>query len=164
MTATHRSWWRPVPGDVARRVRGRYAADRRRRLCRACRIEGRRPPGRDDRGKKPRSSPKASSRTSSSPRRKPAWPACINSLLERLGKVSRLFEQADCPIRPRDFFGISAGCGFLGVVATMVGHAPIPLYPLGALIGAVVAAGAGCCCGAAAVSRNSASNCPTLSN
>jgi tight adherence protein B len=72
------------------------------------------------------------------PEAKAGLTGAIHNLFERVGKVSRLFDQADCPIKPETFYGISAGFGFLGVVATMVGHAPIPLYPLGAVVGAAL--------------------------
>lgn len=72
------------------------------------------------------------------PEAKNGLSAAINNLFERIGKVSRLFDQADCPIKPETFYGICAGCGFLGVVATMIGHAPLPLYPLGAVVGAAL--------------------------
>src|SRR5580700_5535568 len=70
------------------------------------------------------------------PEAKAGLAGAVNNMFERIGKVSRLFDQADCPIKPETFYGISAGCGFLGVVGTMVGHAPMPLYPLGAILGA----------------------------
>src|SRR5579863_4880868 len=72
------------------------------------------------------------------PEAKNGLAAAINNLFERLGKVSRLFDQADCPIKPETFYGVCAGCGFMGVVATMIGHAPMPLYPLGAVMGAAL--------------------------
>jgi tight adherence protein B len=52
-----------------------------------------------------------------------------------------LFQQANCPVRPVVFFwlrGVSAAVGF---VATVAGHAPIPLYPLGAVIGGTLPMG-----------------------
>jgi tight adherence protein B len=70
------------------------------------------------------------------PEAKAGLAGAVNSLFERLGKVNRLFDQADSPLKPETFYSVSAGCGVLGVVATMVGHAPVPLYPLGAIIGA----------------------------
>ncbi len=72
------------------------------------------------------------------PEAKNGLTAAVSNLLERLGKVSQLFDQADCPIKPETFYGICAGCGFLGVVAMMVGHSPLPLYPLGGVVGATL--------------------------
>ena len=34
----------------------------------------------------------------------------INNLFERLGRMSLLFQQANSPIRPEVFFGLSAAC------------------------------------------------------
>ncbi len=59
----------------------------------------------------------------------------LNGLFERLNRMSRLFQQANSPVRPETFFGISAACGVLGMVGTILAHAPVPLYPLGALVG-----------------------------
>ncbi len=49
---------------------------------------------------------------------------------ERLQRLSLLFEQADSPIKPEMFFGISIGMAVVGVVAGMVARAPIPLLPI----------------------------------
>lgn len=59
----------------------------------------------------------------------------FEGLHERLGRMNRLFQQANCPIRPQVFFGIMGLCALLGCAGTIAGHAPIPLYPLGALLG-----------------------------
>ncbi len=59
----------------------------------------------------------------------------LNGLFERLNRMSRLFQQANSPVRPETFFGISAACGVLGMVGTILAHAPVPLYPMGALVG-----------------------------
>jgi tight adherence protein B len=59
----------------------------------------------------------------------------LNSFFRRLGNLTRLFQQANCPVRAEVFFGICGLCGVIGFTATAIGHAPIPLYPLGALIG-----------------------------
>jgi tight adherence protein B len=59
----------------------------------------------------------------------------FNKLYERLGRMSRLFQQANSPVRPEVFFGLTAGCAVLGFVAMIVTHSPVPLYPLGGLMG-----------------------------
>ncbi len=59
----------------------------------------------------------------------------LNSLFERLGRMGRLFQQANCPIRPETFYGVSAGFAAFGFVVMMATHSPIPLYPVGGLVG-----------------------------
>jgi tight adherence protein B len=59
----------------------------------------------------------------------------FQSVVGRLERMSRLFQQADCPIRPAVFFGIMGGCAALGFVGMAVTHAPLPLLPAGALMG-----------------------------
>lgn len=62
----------------------------------------------------------------------------VNRLVERLSKMSVLFQQADCPIRPEVFYGLTAASAVAGAAITAVGHAPLPLYPLGALAGSTL--------------------------
>jgi tight adherence protein B len=62
----------------------------------------------------------------------------INKLFERVGRMRVLFQQSNSPLRPEAFFGVSAGFGAVGFVAMMVTHSPIPMYPLGALVGAAL--------------------------
>lgn len=62
----------------------------------------------------------------------------FRGITARVTKLSLLFEQADSPIKPETFFGISAGCAVLGVAAAAIGRAPAPLYPLVALIGGLL--------------------------
>ena len=62
----------------------------------------------------------------------------INTLFERVGRMRMLFQQSNCPIRQEAFFGVSAGFGAVGFVVMMVTHSPIPMYPLGALVGATL--------------------------
>jgi tight adherence protein B len=59
----------------------------------------------------------------------------LNGLLKRLEGMRRLFQQADCPIRPEMFFGITAVCATLGFVGMAVTHAALPLLPAGAILG-----------------------------
>jgi tight adherence protein B len=60
----------------------------------------------------------------------------VNAIMERLGRTSRLFQQANSPIRPEAFFVVTGVCGVLGVASMIIAHSPIPLYPLGAIMGA----------------------------
>jgi tight adherence protein B len=62
----------------------------------------------------------------------------VNRFLERIGKFRLLFEQADSPVRPEVFYGLTAAAGVLGAMAMVIGHAPVPLYPLGGLAGATL--------------------------
>ncbi len=62
----------------------------------------------------------------------------LKGFVERLERMSRLFQQANSPIRPEMFFGLSALCGALGCAGTIAAHAPVPLYPLGAVMGALL--------------------------
>jgi tight adherence protein B len=59
----------------------------------------------------------------------------LNGLLKRLEGMSRLFQQADCPIRPEVFFGIMGICGAMGFAGMAITHAPLPLLPAGAIMG-----------------------------
>ena len=57
----------------------------------------------------------------------------LHSLAERLPNLKLLFQQADSPVKPDQFFMICAVCAGLGVVIAMVAKLPVPLYPLVAL-------------------------------
>ncbi len=57
----------------------------------------------------------------------------MGGFTERLQKLTLLFEQADSPIRPDAFFGLSVGCCVLGVAIAVIAGAPIPLYPVAGL-------------------------------
>jgi tight adherence protein B len=59
----------------------------------------------------------------------------LNGLLKRLEGMSRLFQQADCPVRPEVFFGIMGGCAAMGFAGMAITHAPLPLLPAGAVMG-----------------------------
>lgn len=65
----------------------------------------------------------------------------IQGALERVGRLGRLFQQANSPIRPEVFFAITAVCGALGMAVMMVSHSPVPMYPLGAILGGVLPLG-----------------------
>lgn len=49
---------------------------------------------------------------------------------DRLQKLSLLFDQADSPLKPEMFFGMTIGSAVVGVVVAVIGRAPVPLYPL----------------------------------
>ncbi|HUQ68860.1 MAG TPA: type II secretion system F family protein [Planctomycetaceae bacterium] len=55
-------------------------------------------------------------------------------LSSRFGKWNLFFEQADSPVSFETFLLMTAGMSFLGVGAAVIGHAPIPLYPVCGLI------------------------------
>jgi tight adherence protein B len=59
----------------------------------------------------------------------------VKGIFDRIKHMDRLFQQANCPIKPQTFFGVMGLCGFLGTAATIAAHAPIPLYPVGTLMG-----------------------------
>jgi tight adherence protein B len=52
------------------------------------------------------------------------------NIIRRISRLKLLFEQAESPLKPDAFFGLSAGLAILGVAAAMIGRAPIPLYPV----------------------------------
>lgn len=58
----------------------------------------------------------------------------FGALTQRLQRLSLLFEQADSPIKPEMFFGMSVGTAVLGVVVGVILRAPIPLLPLCAMM------------------------------
>jgi len=58
----------------------------------------------------------------------------FNGLTSRLARLSLMFEQANSPIKADMFLGISFGCAVVGLLGAWLGHAPIPLYPVTALI------------------------------
>jgi tight adherence protein B len=53
---------------------------------------------------------------------------------QRLQRLTLLFEQADSPIKPQTFFGMSVGTAFIGVVVGVIARAPIPLLPVCAVM------------------------------
>lgn len=62
----------------------------------------------------------------------------FRSVVDRFGKLELLFEQADSPIKPETFFGITVGFATLGVVGGFVAHAPAPLYPVCAFMAGIL--------------------------
>ncbi|MFP6766187.1 MAG: type II secretion system F family protein [Planctomycetaceae bacterium] len=54
----------------------------------------------------------------------------IAGMFKGIKNLGLFFEQADSPIRPDQFFMLSAGCIVLGVVLGWATRAPIPLYPV----------------------------------
>ena len=62
-------------------------------------------------------------------------------IMEKFENLKMLFQQADSPITPPQFFLISAGFGGIGMVIAMVARSPIPLYPVAALFFAVLPLG-----------------------
>ena len=57
---------------------------------------------------------------------------------QRLQRLSLLFEQADSPIKPEMFFGISAGMAVVGVVGGVIARAPVPLLPICAMMSSML--------------------------
>lgn len=57
----------------------------------------------------------------------------FNALTKRLSKLTLLFEQADSPIKPETFFGLSIGCGVAAIALAWIGGAPVPLFPIAGL-------------------------------
>ena len=62
----------------------------------------------------------------------------VGGITQRFQNMSRLFEQADSPIRHDTFFGLSFGCAILGAIGAWAGRAPVPLYPVAALIASLL--------------------------
>ncbi len=58
----------------------------------------------------------------------------MGGLLERFGNFKLLFVQADSPLKPEAFFLVTLLCMGVGVVLAMIGRAPVPLYPVVALV------------------------------
>lgn len=58
----------------------------------------------------------------------------VAKITNRISRLRLLFEQAESPIKPDAFFGISAGLAILGVAGAAIMHAPIPLFPIAALM------------------------------
>ena len=58
----------------------------------------------------------------------------FSRFFERFDNFHLLFVQSDSPIKPEMFILISAGLAVLGIGAMFFQHAPVPLYPVTALI------------------------------
>lgn len=61
----------------------------------------------------------------------------LSKLMDRLNGLKRLFEQADSPLKPNAFFGLSAATAVVGVIVGIIAKSPAPLYPICALTGAM---------------------------
>jgi tight adherence protein B len=58
----------------------------------------------------------------------------FSGFASRIENLSWLFEQADSPIKGEAFLGLTIGFGVLGVAGAAAGNAPVPLYPVAALV------------------------------
>lgn len=58
----------------------------------------------------------------------------LRNIFARLNSLTMLFEQADSPIRPETFLGISFFGGFLGFALSAVLNSPVPMVPIVVLI------------------------------
>jgi len=63
-----------------------------------------------------------------------AMQGALGKIYEYLGSWTLFFEQADSPISIEKFVMISAGFAVLGAAAAAIAHAPVPLFPVCALI------------------------------
>lgn len=57
----------------------------------------------------------------------------LTRLTHRLGNLSLIFEQADSPIKPDVFFGLTLVCTVVGVVGAWAAGSPGPLFPVAGL-------------------------------
>ncbi|MCA9024541.1 MAG: type II secretion system F family protein [Planctomycetaceae bacterium] len=57
-----------------------------------------------------------------------------DKLMEKFSNLKLLFQQADSPITPSQFFSISGVCAFLGLGAAAIARSPLPLYPVVAIM------------------------------
>jgi tight adherence protein B len=64
--------------------------------------------------------------------------AMLKNLFQRFDGLRHFFVQADCPISAQNFLAICAGTGFLGVIVAILFRSPAPLYPVVALVMAVL--------------------------
>lgn len=65
---------------------------------------------------------------------KGAMRGVLGKLGARLGNWNLFFEQADSPVSFETFLMLCVGCAFLGIGAAVVGKAPLPMYPVCALV------------------------------
>lgn len=56
--------------------------------------------------------------------------AVVSKPFKSIENMGMFFEQADSPVRPDQFFLLSAGCVVVGVVLGWAAQAPLPLYPV----------------------------------
>lgn len=67
--------------------------------------------------------------------------ALTDKLMEKFSNLKLLFVQADSPITPTQFFGITIACGVVGVVLAIIARAPLPMYPFCAVLFALIPLG-----------------------
>ncbi len=63
-----------------------------------------------------------------------AMTSFVSGMAERFGNLSLFFQQADSPIKFETFLLISAVCAVLGAALAVIANAPVPLYPVFALM------------------------------
>ncbi len=61
-----------------------------------------------------------------------------DKLMEKFSNLKLLFLQADAPITPTQFFIITAVCAVVGFVIAIIARAPMPLYPVVAIMFSVL--------------------------
>lgn len=59
----------------------------------------------------------------------------IGSILQRFGKLPLFFRQADSPLKIDHFLILCSGTAALGALVTTIARAPLPLIPVGAIMG-----------------------------
>ena len=57
----------------------------------------------------------------------------INNLMKRFGNLNSLLQQADSPVTPDVFFGMTLGLSLVGVAGAFIARSPIPLLPVAGL-------------------------------
>jgi len=62
----------------------------------------------------------------------------MQKLFSRIANLSLLFEQADFPLKPDAFAGVSLGLGLLGAIGAWLAQAPLPLIPLAFFMAAML--------------------------
>ncbi len=65
----------------------------------------------------------------------------FSGLAEKFSQLGLLFEQADSPIKLEAFLGLSAASALVGAVGAWAGKAPVPIYPVAALMGSFIPLG-----------------------
>ena len=59
----------------------------------------------------------------------------VGGIIQKFGKLPLFFRQADSPIKIEQFLMLCAGTAALGAMLTTIGRAPLPLIPVGAMMG-----------------------------
>ncbi|MBX3437316.1 MAG: type II secretion system F family protein, partial [Planctomycetaceae bacterium] len=67
--------------------------------------------------------------------------ALTDKIMEKFSNLKLLFVQADSPISPSKFFGITLACAAVGLVVATIGRAPLPMYPFCAMLFALLPLG-----------------------